>query len=77
MSTGCARGAAPSPAQCQDWSERRPHLAGALGAAIADRFLEQGWIRRDRDSRAVALTEDGRAALARIFGPEVLDQATA
>jgi DNA-binding transcriptional ArsR family regulator len=63
--------------QCQDWSERRPHLAGALGAAIADRFLEQGWIRRDRDSRAVALTEDGRAALARIFGPEVLDQATA
>ncbi|OWJ66574.1 ArsR/SmtB family transcription factor [Inquilinus limosus] len=63
--------------QCQDWSERRPHLAGALGAAIADRFLEQGWIRRDRDSRAVALTADGRAALARIFGPEVLDQATA
>jgi DNA-binding transcriptional ArsR family regulator len=63
--------------QCQDWSERRPHLAGALGAAIADRFLEQGWIRRDRDSRAVALTEAGRAALARIFGPEILDQATA
>ncbi|MBW8726237.1 MAG: helix-turn-helix transcriptional regulator [Inquilinus limosus] len=63
--------------QCQDWSERRPHLAGALGAAIADRFLDQGWIRRDRNSRAVALTEDGRAALARIFGPEVLGQTTA
>jgi DNA-binding transcriptional ArsR family regulator len=63
--------------QCQDWSERRPHLAGALGAAIADRFLEQGWIRRDRDSRAVALTEAGRAALARIFGPEILDPPTA
>jgi DNA-binding transcriptional ArsR family regulator len=58
--------------QCQDWSERRPHLAGALGAAIADRFLDQGWIRRERDSRAVALTEEGRAALARLFGPGIL-----
>lgn len=62
---------------CIDWSERRPHLAGALGAAIAERFVDRGWIRRDRDSRAVALTEDGRAALARIFGPEVLAEATA
>ncbi len=62
---------------CIDWSERRPHLAGALGAAIAERFVDRGWIRRDRDSRAVALTEDGRAALARIFGPEILEQATA
>lgn len=62
---------------CIDWSERRPHLAGALGAAIAERFVDRGWIRRDRDSRAVSLTEDGRAALARIFGPEVLAEATA
>lgn len=62
---------------CIDWSERRPHLAGALGAAIAERFVDRGWIQRDRDSRAVALTEDGRAALARIFGPEVLAEATA
>ncbi|MFE0752599.1 ArsR/SmtB family transcription factor [Inquilinus sp. NPDC058860] len=61
---------------CIDWSERRPHLAGALGAAVAERFVDRGWIRRDRDSRAVALTEDGRAALARIFGPEVLAEAT-
>lgn len=62
---------------CIDWSERRPHLAGALGAAIAERFVDRGWIRRDRDSRAVALTEAGRTALARIFGPEILDQTTA
>ncbi|WP_026873335.1 ArsR/SmtB family transcription factor [Inquilinus limosus] len=61
--------------RCQDWSERRPHLSGALGAAIADRFLEQGWIRRDRDSRAVALTDSGRGALARIFGPGILAEA--
>lgn len=62
---------------CIDWSERRPHLAGALGAAIADRFLAQGWLRRDRDSRAVALTEDGRAGLERLFGPEILAVAAA
>lgn len=62
---------------CIDWSERRPHLAGALGAAIAERFVDRGWVRRDRDSRAVALTEDGRAALARIFGPEILAETTA
>ncbi|WP_395680200.1 ArsR/SmtB family transcription factor [Inquilinus sp.] len=62
---------------CIDWSERRPHLAGALGAAIAERFVDRGWIRRDRDSRAVALTEDGRAALTRIFGPEILAEVAA
>jgi DNA-binding transcriptional ArsR family regulator len=62
---------------CIDWSERRPHLAGALGAAIAERFVDRGWIRRDRDSRAVALTEDGRTALTRIFGPEILAEVTA
>lgn len=61
---------------CIDWSERRPHLAGALGAAIAESFLDRGWIRRDRDSRAVELTEDGRAGLARIFGPEILAAVT-
>src|SRR5215467_10669877 len=36
----------PMVRTCIDWTERRPHLAGALGAAIVDRFLETGWIRR-------------------------------
>lgn len=62
--------------QCQDWSERRPHLAGALGAAIADRFLALGWIRRDPDSRGVILTEPGRVGLERLLGADVLQSAT-
>ncbi|HYX88375.1 MAG TPA: winged helix-turn-helix domain-containing protein [Gaiellaceae bacterium] len=51
--------------RCLDWSERRDHLAGALGAAIAARFFELGWIERTRSSRAVRVTEAGRAGLAR------------
>jgi DNA-binding transcriptional ArsR family regulator len=53
---------------CLDWSERRPHIAGRLGAALACRCLELGWIKRQRDSRAVAITESGRAGFAARFG---------
>lgn len=45
---------------CLDWSERRDHLAGALGAAMTAWMLEQGWIARMAGSRAVRLTEVGR-----------------
>jgi DNA-binding transcriptional ArsR family regulator len=45
---------------CLDWTERRPHLAGALGAAIADRLLELDWIRRTPHTRALKVTETGR-----------------
>lgn len=48
---------------CLDWSERRPHLAGSLAAALACRCFEAGWVKRIRDSRAVLLTAQGRAAL--------------
>ncbi|WP_082766856.1 ArsR/SmtB family transcription factor [Bosea sp. PAMC 26642] len=48
---------------CLDWSERRPHLAGHLAAALACRCFEMGWVRRRKDSRAVVLTEEGGAAL--------------
>jgi len=48
---------------CLDWSERRPHLAGSLAAALACRCLAAGWVVRMRDSRAVTLTKDGQAAL--------------
>ncbi|WNJ89373.1 helix-turn-helix transcriptional regulator [Bosea sp. 685] len=48
---------------CLDWSERKPHLAGSLAAALACRCFETGWVRRKKDSRAVVLTEEGRAAL--------------
>lgn len=48
---------------CLDWSERKPHLAGSLAAALACRCFETGWVERRKDSRAVRLTEQGRAAL--------------
>jgi DNA-binding transcriptional ArsR family regulator len=45
---------------CLDWSERRHHLAGALGAAFLERILEFDWIRRVKHSRAIILTPKGR-----------------
>jgi len=53
----------PVVRSCIDWTERRPHLAGALGAAIAERFLDTGWIRRRRDDRAVTVTPLGQRRL--------------
>lgn len=44
---------------CLDWSERRHHLAGALGAAILERFLTKRWARRDPGSRIVRLSAEG------------------
>ena len=53
---------------CIDWSERRPHLAGAVGAGIAARLLEARWIERMRDTRAVRITPKGRIKLEETFG---------
>lgn len=44
---------------CLDWSERRSHLAGAIGAALCARSFEEGWIRRLDNTRAVAVTPKG------------------
>ena len=55
---------------CLDWSERRPHLAGRLGAALCRRSLELGWIERNRDSRAVAITPAGREGFRAAFAIE-------
>jgi len=49
--------------KCLDWSERRYHLGGALGAALADCFLERRWLRRLGDSRAVTVTAHGKQNL--------------
>lgn len=46
--------------RCLDWTERRDHIAGALGAAICEKLLELRWITRDRNSRVVRLTPAGR-----------------
>jgi DNA-binding transcriptional ArsR family regulator len=53
---------------CLDWSERRPHLAGAVGAGIMSRCFELGWTRRDSRSRAVTITPDGQLGFRRVFG---------
>lgn len=47
---------------CLDWSERRPHLAGALGAALLQAFLSRGWLKPDAKSRAMVFSPGGRAA---------------
>ncbi|MEO6919204.1 MAG: winged helix-turn-helix domain-containing protein [Collimonas sp.] len=59
---------------CLDWSERRDHLAGALGATLAKRMIELGWLTRSKHSRVVTITAEGRSALAMQFGI-ALDQA--
>jgi len=53
---------------CLDWSERRPHLAGAVGAALAARCFELGWIARQRDGRAVTILPAGEQGFAESFG---------
>lgn len=45
---------------CLDWSERRPHLSGALGPALYARSFEEGWIRRINGTRAVTITPKGQ-----------------
>ena len=57
--------------QCLDWSERRPHISGALGSAIADTFFKKGWAEKLRRGRTVRLTDSGRRAMARDFGASV------
>jgi hypothetical protein len=48
---------------CVDWSERRPHLGGALGAAVLALALKRKWVVPQRDSRALAITNYGRREL--------------
>ncbi len=45
---------------CLDWSERRPHLGGALGAALLKVALKRKWVTQDLDSRALEFTSHGR-----------------
>jgi DNA-binding transcriptional ArsR family regulator len=53
--------------RCIDWTERRPHVAGPVGTALAKVALDRGWVRRVRGTRAVAVTLVGRAQLAKVF----------
>jgi len=61
----------PLTRPCLDWTERRHHLAGSLGAALAGRCFELGWIERLPTSRAVRLTNTGRRGLAEALSVEL------
>ena len=56
---------------CLDWSERRYHLKGLVGARILDRLLELGWLKCVSGSRALQLTSSGRAGLSEVFQIEI------
>ncbi|NUR28296.1 MAG: helix-turn-helix transcriptional regulator [Catenulispora sp.] len=58
----------PALRPCLDWTERRPHLAGAIGAALCGHALDAGWIKRVGSTRAVLVTPAGRAVLAERLG---------
>lgn len=64
--TGSRRAAFCRP--CLDWSERRPHVAGAVGRALYACFERKGWLRRPGRGRAVLVMPPGLAALERHFG---------
>ncbi|MEU9336423.1 helix-turn-helix domain-containing protein [Streptomyces sp. NPDC048290] len=60
----------PAVRSCLDLTERRPHLAGAVGAALCRHAFDDGWVVRTGPTRAVAVTEKGRRELYRHFGIE-------
>jgi DNA-binding transcriptional ArsR family regulator len=53
---------------CLDWTERRPHLAGSLGASLLQRFIAAKWVTPNALERSLRITPHGRAELARRFG---------
>lgn len=58
--------------QCLDWTERRPHVGGALGAALLQHFLTKGWLARSRESRALRVTQKGRISFLKLGVPPAL-----
>ncbi|MEM7209684.1 MAG: winged helix-turn-helix domain-containing protein [Pseudomonadota bacterium] len=56
---------------CVDWSERRFHIAGALGHALLAFVFEQGWAEKERDSRIVTFSSHGLKTMSDVFGIDV------
>jgi len=56
---------------CLDWSERRPHIGGALGAALLKLAMKKKWVTQDLDSRAIRVTNTGRREMSARFGVEL------
>lgn len=65
------RGRRPLVRPCPDWTERRPHVAGSVGAAIATHFLGQRWVVRRPTGRGLHVTSAGRRALRTSWGTEL------
>jgi DNA-binding transcriptional ArsR family regulator len=61
------RGERVAARRCLDWTERRHHVAGPVGTALADLALERRWVRRLRGTRAVQVTPVGAQQLKRVF----------
>lgn len=53
---------------CLDWTERRPHIAGAVGAALTRRCFDLGWTERSKHSSAVIVTASGKRGFLKTFG---------
>jgi hypothetical protein len=68
----CGTGGTSFAKACLDVTERRPHVAGALGAALAQWLAEQGCVERIPGSRAIGLRPHGRVALGRKLGLDML-----
>jgi DNA-binding transcriptional ArsR family regulator len=60
---------------CLDWSERRPHIAGQVGAALCRACLDRDWVRRVEGSRALTISPAGRLALDQAFGIRAVQNA--
>ncbi|HZC27327.1 MAG TPA: helix-turn-helix transcriptional regulator [Actinopolymorphaceae bacterium] len=65
---GCRRRRRRFARPCLDWTERRPHLAGAIGAAVAASLSDRGWVRRTGAGRGLRITPAGHAGLTSSFG---------
>ncbi|UPK75397.1 ArsR family transcriptional regulator [Nocardioidaceae bacterium SCSIO 66511] len=67
----------PDVRGCLDWTQRRPHLAGRLGATVLAYLEDQRWVSRSRSDRSLKVSDAGRAAIADLFGidPAALDSA--
>ncbi len=66
--SGSRKSSRPVCRPCLDWSERRPHIAGKLGAAICSHYFDKGYVRRRNGTRALEITPPGQRTLRDMFG---------
>jgi hypothetical protein len=72
LDLGSGRSNRPLTRACLDWTEQRPHLAGALGAHVCRHVIDQRWAVRTDATRALRITAAGTAALRELFGVDVV-----